>query len=94
LVGGHAVIERGRAAAASRAASTSSVTIPDTKAMIRGAGRPARSAAAVTSGTMCSPSVPGPAKRAPALSLVSYWRPARMDVMRCVLKPSQCIRPT
>ena len=27
-------------------------------------------------------------------SLVSYWSPARTDVMRCVLKPSQCIRPT
>jgi non-ribosomal peptide synthetase component F len=26
--------------------------------------------------------------------LVSYWSPARTDVMRCVLKPSQCIRPT
>ncbi len=25
--------------------------------------------------------------------LVSYWSPARTDVMRCVLKPSQCIRP-
>ena len=23
-----------------------------------------------------------------------YWSPARTDVMRCVLKPSQCIRPT
>jgi len=23
-----------------------------------------------------------------------YWRPPRTDVMRCVLKPSQCIRPT
>ena len=23
-----------------------------------------------------------------------YWIPARTDVMRCVLKPSQCIRPT
>jgi hypothetical protein len=23
-----------------------------------------------------------------------YWRPVRTDVMRCVLKPSQCIRPT
>jgi hypothetical protein len=26
--------------------------------------------------------------------LVSYWSPARTDVMRSVLKPSQCIRPT
>jgi hypothetical protein len=25
---------------------------------------------------------------------VSYWSPERTDVMRCVLKPSQCIRPT
>jgi hypothetical protein len=25
---------------------------------------------------------------------VSYWSPARTDVMRWVLKPSQCIRPT
>jgi Kef-type K+ transport system membrane component KefB len=24
---------------------------------------------------------------------VTYWSPARTDVMRCVLKPSQCIRP-
>jgi hypothetical protein len=24
---------------------------------------------------------------------VSYWSPERTDVMRCVLKPSQCIRP-
>ena len=24
---------------------------------------------------------------------VCYWSPARTDVMRCVLKPSQCIRP-
>ena len=23
-----------------------------------------------------------------------YWSPARTDVMRWVLKPSQCIRPT
>jgi hypothetical protein len=23
-----------------------------------------------------------------------YWRPERTDVMRCVLKPNQCIRPT
>ncbi len=23
-----------------------------------------------------------------------YWRPARTEVMRWVLKPSQCIRPT
>jgi hypothetical protein len=23
-----------------------------------------------------------------------YWSPARTDVMRCVLKPSQCMRPT
>ena len=23
----------------------------------------------------------------------SYWSPERTDVMRCVLKPSQCIRP-
>jgi hypothetical protein len=23
----------------------------------------------------------------------AYWSPARTDVMRCVLKPSQCIRP-
>jgi hypothetical protein len=27
-------------------------------------------------------------------SRVSYWSPARTDVMRCVLKPNQCIRPT
>ena len=27
-------------------------------------------------------------------TLVSYWSPARTEVMRCVLKPSQCIRPT
>ncbi len=26
-------------------------------------------------------------------SPVSYWSPERTDVMRCVLKPSQCIRP-
>ncbi len=24
---------------------------------------------------------------------VGYWSPARTEVMRCVLKPSQCIRP-
>ncbi|MCW2878626.1 MAG: hypothetical protein JWQ95_2726 [Sphaerisporangium sp.] len=24
---------------------------------------------------------------------ISYWSPARTDVMRWVLKPSQCIRP-
>jgi hypothetical protein len=29
-----------------------------------------------------------------ALAQASYWSPARTDVMRCVLKPSQCIRPT
>ena len=27
-------------------------------------------------------------------SLAGYWSPARTDVMRWVLKPSQCIRPT
>ena len=27
-------------------------------------------------------------------SVVGYWSPARTDVMRWVLKPSQCIRPT
>jgi hypothetical protein len=32
--------------------------------------------------------------RAWSPSLVSYWSPARTDVMRWVLKPSQCIRPT
>ena len=32
--------------------------------------------------------------REPCHRLVSYWSPARTDVMRCVLKPSQCIRPT
>jgi hypothetical protein len=32
--------------------------------------------------------------RALSPSPVSYWSPARTDVMRCVLKPSQCIRPT
>ena len=26
--------------------------------------------------------------------LARYWSPARTDVMRWVLKPSQCIRPT
>jgi hypothetical protein len=29
-----------------------------------------------------------------AASAGSYWRPARTDVMRWVLKPSQCMRPT
>ena len=29
-----------------------------------------------------------------ALSFAGYWIPARTDVMRWVLKPSQCIRPT
>ncbi len=36
----------------------------------------------------------GRSARAWSPSLVSYWSPARTDVMRCVLKPSQCIRPT
>jgi len=31
---------------------------------------------------------------ASALQSWPYWSPARTDVMRCVLKPSQCIRPT
>ena len=38
----------------------------------------------------------GPAegtRRAWSASGVSYWSPARTDVMRWVLKPSQCIRP-
>jgi hypothetical protein len=34
-----------------------------------------------------------PAEDAFAPSAVSYWSPERTDVMRCVLKPSQCIRP-
>ena len=29
-----------------------------------------------------------------ALFRAGYWIPARTDVMRWVLKPSQCIRPT
>src|SRR5215469_8509471 len=33
-------------------------------------------------------------RAAGALSLAGYWIPARTDVMRWVLKPSQCIRPT
>ena len=37
---------------------------------------------------------PLPVSRALSPSLVSYWSPARTEVMRCVLKPSQCIRPT
>jgi hypothetical protein len=35
----------------------------------------------------------GDSAKALSPSLVSYWSPARTDVMRCVLKPSQCIRP-
>jgi anti-anti-sigma factor len=30
----------------------------------------------------------------PSESAAGHWSPARTDVMRCVLKPSQCIRPT
>ena len=38
------------------------------------------------------PALPGPAGQHHPRT-VSYWSPARMDVMRCVLKPSQCMRP-
>jgi hypothetical protein len=33
-------------------------------------------------------------RAARALPVAGYWIPARTDVMRWVLKPSQCIRPT
>ena len=40
-----------------------------------------------------TPTVPG-AGAGCRWHLSSYWSPERTDVMRCVLKPSQCIRPT
>ena len=42
----------------------------------------------VESGTYRAGLVPG---RNP---VVGYWSPVRTDVMRWVLKPSQCMRPT
>jgi hypothetical protein len=36
----------------------------------------------------------GAGTQLPALVFgLRYWRPERTDVMRCVLNPSQCIRP-
>ena len=54
---------------------------------------------------MCPVRLPGPVLPGPVLpgavlpgavlpGEFGYWRPVRTEVMRWVLKPSQCIRPT
>ena len=40
------------------------------------------------------PARPAPAGRPEQAEVRRYWSPARTDVMRWVLKPSQCMRPT